>query len=45
MGKFSDFMKKLYDYEDVEENEYNEYGMEEYDDAGEEEYETSYDSF
>ena len=44
MGKFSDFMKKLYDYEDVEENEYNEYGMEEYD-AGDAEYETSYDSF
>ena len=45
MGKFSDFMKKLYDYEDVEEGEYNAYDMEEYDDAGESEYDASYDSF
>ncbi len=45
MGKFSDFMKKLYDYEDVEEGEYSAYDMEEYDDAGESDYDASYDSF
>ncbi|MBR1797017.1 MAG: cell division protein SepF [Clostridiales bacterium] len=46
MGKFSDFMKKLYDYEEVDDvNEYNTYGMDEYDESGESEYETSYDSF
>ena len=46
MGKFSDFMKKLYDYEEVDEvNEYGEYDMEEYDDSAESDYEASYDSF
>ena len=46
MGKFSDFMKKLYDYEEVDEvNEYGEYDMEAYDDSADSDYEASYDSF
>ena len=46
MGKFSDFMKKLYDYEEVDEvNEYGEYDMEAYDDSTDSDYEASYDSF
>ncbi len=46
MGKFSDFMKKLYEYEEVDEGtgaEYD-YDMGEYEDAGED-YETAYESF
>ena len=46
MGKFSDFMKKLYDYEEVDEvNEYGEYDMEAYDDSADSDYEATYDSF
>ncbi len=45
MGKFSEFMKKFYDYEEVDEgNEYNTYDVGEYEDAGESEYD-AYDSF
>ena len=46
MGKFSDFMKKLYDYEDVDEgSEYNTYGMDEYADNEASEYDAAFDSF
>ena len=46
MGKFSDFMKKLYDYEDVEVDNGYDYGMEDYEEeADASQNYGSYDSF
>ena len=46
MGKFSDFMKKLQDYEDVDDgSEYNTYGMDEYAENDASEYDAAFDSF